>query len=50
MYMVLEMSHEHESHFPNNFTLWFHALVLHIGPIQKYYLERIKIFKYSKQW
>jgi hypothetical protein len=39
MYMVLEMSHEHESHFSNNFTLLFHALVVHIGPIRKNYLE-----------
>jgi hypothetical protein len=49
MYMVLEMSHEHESHFSNNFTLSFHALVVHIRPIWKNYLEWIEIFKYSKQ-
>jgi hypothetical protein len=49
MYMVLEMPHEHESHFSNNFTILFHALVVHIGPIRKNYLEWSKIFKYIKQ-
>ena len=49
MYRVLEMSHEHEYHFSNNFTLTFHALAVHIGRIRKNYEERSKIVKYSKQ-
>jgi hypothetical protein len=45
--MVLEMSHEYEYHFVTNFTLWFHALSVHIGHIRKIYLEWNKIDKYS---
>jgi hypothetical protein len=44
--MVLEMSHEHESHFSNNFiTLWFHALAVH-RTSSKNYLELRQIWTY----
>jgi hypothetical protein len=49
MYMVLEMSHEHEYHFSNKFALWFYALAVHIGRIRNKYKERSEIVKYSKQ-
>jgi hypothetical protein len=49
MYMVLEMSPEHEYHFSNKFALWFYALAVHIGRIRNKYKERSEIVKYSKQ-
>jgi hypothetical protein len=49
VHSLREMSHEHEYHFLNKFTLWFYALAVHIGPIRKNYVERSKIVKYSKQ-
>jgi hypothetical protein len=49
MYIVLEMSHEHEYHFSNKCTPWFYAPAIHIGRITKKYIERSEIVKYSKQ-
>jgi hypothetical protein len=36
--MVLEMSHEHESHFPTT-LLYDHAFPVRIGRLRKNYLE-----------
>jgi hypothetical protein len=47
--MVLEMSHEHEYHFSNKFSLRFYALAVHTGRIGNKYKERSEIVKYSKQ-
>jgi hypothetical protein len=49
MYMVLEMSHEHEYHFSNKFALWFYALAVHIRRVRNKYKERSEIVKYRKQ-
>jgi hypothetical protein len=49
MYMVLEMSHEHEYRCSNKFAIWFYALAVHIGHIRNKYKERSEIVKYSKQ-
>jgi hypothetical protein len=49
MYMVLEMSHEHEYHFSNKFALWFYTLAVHIRRIRNKYKERSEIVKCSKQ-
>jgi hypothetical protein len=49
MYMVLEMSHEHEYHFSNKFALWFYALAVHIRRIRKNTYKEVKLLNIANK-